>query len=359
MVFAPQLGLVPALDDLKLGVLFDRVLDAVVVATLAGGRIVAWNLAAEKLFGYSADEAVGRSIELLMPRPLAKLHRAGLERYLRTGHGMIVDADEPVEVPARKSTGEEIRVAISLSELRSPTSQRLVVAIMRDASHHRQAELDGLELAQALVAQANAEGAVADLHEVVEAARNVLRSNPSRESLHRLVSELDEYECLERDSPRTRVMSAELVDLVYFACDAARRRAGNRHLLVYVPPSARARFDAGIMRQVLDRVLEAAIQNTDDDAKIRVCVEVDPSQHVQVLVQTDAARDGTTVTLGICLARTLMKAQGGTLSAAFGPNGDLSVSLRLRAGSKPWLARPVQVGRRASRAVGVGGRDRD
>src|SRR6266566_2629064 len=41
-------------SDLNLGQLFDRVLDAVVVAELATGRIVLWNPAAERLFGYAA-----------------------------------------------------------------------------------------------------------------------------------------------------------------------------------------------------------------------------------------------------------------------------------------------------------------
>src|SRR5437588_579290 len=45
--------------DLNLGVLIDRVLDAVIVARLATGRIVLWNPAAERLFGYTAEQAIG------------------------------------------------------------------------------------------------------------------------------------------------------------------------------------------------------------------------------------------------------------------------------------------------------------
>src|SRR4051812_35491088 len=77
---------------LQVGVLFDRLLDAVVTARLSPGRIGSWNPAAEKLFGYPAAEAIGQSIEILMPEPITEIHRAGLERYRRSGHGLIVDA---------------------------------------------------------------------------------------------------------------------------------------------------------------------------------------------------------------------------------------------------------------------------
>src|SRR3981081_132645 len=78
--------------DFSIGALFDRLLDAVVIARIATGRIVLWNPAAEKLFGYSAAEAIGQSLEILMPTPIAEVHRAGLERYMRAGHGLLIDS---------------------------------------------------------------------------------------------------------------------------------------------------------------------------------------------------------------------------------------------------------------------------
>ena len=84
-----------AAPDLDVGVLFDRLLDAVIVARLSTGRIELWNPAAEKLFGFSAHEAIGQSIEIIMPAAIADVHRMGYERYLRTGHGLIIDAGAP------------------------------------------------------------------------------------------------------------------------------------------------------------------------------------------------------------------------------------------------------------------------
>src|SRR5205823_6286443 len=114
---------------------------AVVIARLSTGHIVRWNRAAEKMFGYTAAEAIGQSIEILMPEPIAQLHRNGLERYVRSGHGLLMDADAPVEMPARTRSGDEVRVELSLSEIRNDEGERFAVAILRDGAHRRQHEL--------------------------------------------------------------------------------------------------------------------------------------------------------------------------------------------------------------------------
>ena len=77
--------------DLGIGRLFDRVRDAVIVADAAAGRIILWNPAAENVFGYTASEAVGMSIEALVPASLKVRHRAGLANFSATGHGAIID----------------------------------------------------------------------------------------------------------------------------------------------------------------------------------------------------------------------------------------------------------------------------
>src|SRR5206468_12882440 len=73
--------------DLGIGRLFEAVRDAVVVADVSSGRIVLWNPAAERLFGYSTAEALGLSVEALVPAHLVDRHRAGLDHYRATGRG--------------------------------------------------------------------------------------------------------------------------------------------------------------------------------------------------------------------------------------------------------------------------------
>ena len=126
---------VPRAEDLGIGFLVWHMPDAVVVGEATSGRIVLWNPAAEALFGYAADEAIGRSLEVLVPPDLRPRHRAGLAAYAATGRGPLVDAARPVEVPARRKTGEEITVELSLTPISGVrVSGCYVAAFIRDAT---------------------------------------------------------------------------------------------------------------------------------------------------------------------------------------------------------------------------------
>ena len=92
--------------DLGIGRLFDDVRDAVIVADARVGRVVLWNPAAETVFGYTAEEAVGMPIKVLVPPALQDQHAAGLAHYSATGHGAIIDGRRTVEVPAVHKSGE-------------------------------------------------------------------------------------------------------------------------------------------------------------------------------------------------------------------------------------------------------------
>src|SRR4028118_1335831 len=102
-------------QDLGIGKLFEAVRDAVVVADTRTGRIVLWNPAACRIFGYSRPEALGLCVEALIPPDLRERPSAGLARYRETGAGRYVGSDEPLELPALRKGGEEIRVELSPS----------------------------------------------------------------------------------------------------------------------------------------------------------------------------------------------------------------------------------------------------
>jgi PAS domain S-box-containing protein len=124
--------------DLGIGRLFEDVRDAIVVADAATGRIVLWNPGAEHLFGYSVAEALALSVEVLVPPRLKARHREGMARYHATGHGRIVDAGAAIEVPARRKTGEEITVELSLSPMPDTGRGRYALAIIRDVTERSQ-----------------------------------------------------------------------------------------------------------------------------------------------------------------------------------------------------------------------------
>lgn len=129
-------GVVSA-EEFGFGSLFAAIRDAVVVANAHTGRIVLWNPAAAELFGYSADEAVGNLVEMLVPDDLKPLHREGLERYSRSGEGHLIDQSEPVELPAVHKDGHTLHVELSLGSAPARLGERYAVAILRDISQRK------------------------------------------------------------------------------------------------------------------------------------------------------------------------------------------------------------------------------
>ncbi len=131
-------------QDLGIGKLYEAVRDAVVVADAHTGRIVLWNPAASKIFGYSRSEALGLFVEALIPRHLRDRHRAGLARYRRTGTGRYVGSDTPLELPALRKGGEEIRIELSLSAVgpadHEPSGGHYALAIIRDVTERKRLE---------------------------------------------------------------------------------------------------------------------------------------------------------------------------------------------------------------------------
>src|SRR4028118_1170839 len=104
-------------QDLGMGRLFESVRDAVIVADANTGRMVLWNPAAKEIFGYSAAESLGMSVEELVPDYLRARHRAGMAGYRDTGHGRYIDSNTALDLPAVRKSGEEICVELTLSPI--------------------------------------------------------------------------------------------------------------------------------------------------------------------------------------------------------------------------------------------------
>ena len=93
----------------------DTALDAFVQMD-ESGTISDWNSQAEKIFGWSRGEALGRSLgELIIPEIHRAAHKSGLQRFLRTGEGSILG--HRLEIEARRRDGKEIKVELSITAL--------------------------------------------------------------------------------------------------------------------------------------------------------------------------------------------------------------------------------------------------
>jgi diguanylate cyclase (GGDEF)-like protein/PAS domain S-box-containing protein len=132
------------LQDLGMDQLLESVRDAVVVVDARSGRIVRWNAAATKIFGYSSSEAREHSWTVIVPERLKAECEAGMARYRETGHGPYIDSHVVLELPAVRKDGEEITIEIALSPISLSHNMenrgRLVLAIIRDVTERKEVE---------------------------------------------------------------------------------------------------------------------------------------------------------------------------------------------------------------------------
>ncbi len=117
--------------------ILDTVLDGVVVMDRSG-LVRAWNHHAESMFGWSAEEAVGRDLgELIVPPSLREAHWRGLKRFNREGIARVLDTR--LELSGLRRDGSEIPVELSIT-LVSREGRDVFVGFLRDLSQRRAAE---------------------------------------------------------------------------------------------------------------------------------------------------------------------------------------------------------------------------
>ena len=105
-----------------------------VIATDHAGNISFWNPGAIRIFGFTADEAVGRSLDLIIPDNLRARHWAGYRRVMQTGESHYGHGDL-LSVPALTKSGQRISVEFTIAMLKDAQGQPTgTVAILRDVT---------------------------------------------------------------------------------------------------------------------------------------------------------------------------------------------------------------------------------
>ncbi len=108
--------------------------DAIVMMS-PDGNISFWNPAAERIFGYGRDEAMGADLhDLLMPERYRSRHREGFARFRETGEGP--DVGKIVDLQARLKDGGEVPVELSLSAMKQSDGWH-AVGVLRDVTERK------------------------------------------------------------------------------------------------------------------------------------------------------------------------------------------------------------------------------
>ena len=107
--------------------------DALVYAD-AAGTIRYWNAAAERMFGFTAAEALGQRLDIIVPELLRRRHWEGYDKTMRTGHSRYGEGDL-LAVPAIRKDGSRISIEFTITPFRDDAGDMVgIAAVIRDVT---------------------------------------------------------------------------------------------------------------------------------------------------------------------------------------------------------------------------------
>ncbi len=101
------------------------------------GLVEAFNHGAEQMFGYMAEEVIGRNVSILMPEPIASKHQASIRRCLESNEEHVIG--ESVTVPGRRKNGQTVPLTLTVTEFQFD-GRRYFSSILRDDTERNRLE---------------------------------------------------------------------------------------------------------------------------------------------------------------------------------------------------------------------------
>src|SRR5215468_3924907 len=160
----------------RMQALFETAVDGAILID-AHGAVLMFNPACEKLFGYAADEVVGKNVKMLMPEPYRDEHDGYIKSYLDTRKHKIIGIGR--EVVGRRKDGSTFPMDLSVGEAKQEGGS-IFVGIIRDITERKSAERALRESAARMQAlfETAVDGAI-----LIDAHGAVLMFNPACEKL--------------------------------------------------------------------------------------------------------------------------------------------------------------------------------
>src|SRR5881392_3140588 len=110
--------------------ILESALDCIITMD-AAGFVREFNPAAERVFGFRREEAVGKELaELIIPPRMREQHRRGLAHFLKTGKGPVIG--KRIEIAGIRKDGSEILVELAITALKIDSGAPVFTAYLRD-----------------------------------------------------------------------------------------------------------------------------------------------------------------------------------------------------------------------------------
>jgi PAS domain S-box-containing protein len=135
-------------DEARLRAVVNTAVDGVMLID-AAGTVLMFNPACEKLFGYPADEVLGRNVKMLMPSPYRDEHDGYISNYRRTRQAKIIGSGR--EVVGRRKDGSTFPMDLSVGEA-TQDGYSIFVGIIHDLTERKRTEQDLRDTAMRLKA---------------------------------------------------------------------------------------------------------------------------------------------------------------------------------------------------------------
>jgi PAS domain S-box-containing protein len=326
--------------------------------------IVGFNQEAERMFGYSREEALGQDLKLIVPAPFTETHSSFLQRYLATREAHVLGRTR--RLTARRRDGEEFTLSISFS-VAEILGRLYFTAIMRDITEYKAME-DRLLQSERLAAVGNTVAHIA--HEIknplliIGGFARQLQKLPQLDdqARHKLsiiaeeVSHLEEMVAEMRDfvrRPPIRKQPGQLKAAVQQAVDLFQDFFQEHQIQVRIVEAAllpTASFDPQQLHEVLLNLLKNAVEAMPQGGEITIVSRVrgnlaeirvsDTGEGIQPEVAANIFQPYFTTKekgtgLGLAICQSIIQEHGGSLLADSTPGQGSTFTIQLPLGKTP------------------------
>ncbi|MFZ2407242.1 MAG: response regulator [Methylobacter sp.] len=277
--------------------ILDNVIDGIITID-SRGIIQSFNRAGETIFGYAADEIIGRNVNMLMPEPYHSEHDGYLENYHATGIPRIIGIGREVE--GRRKDGSVFPMDLAVSRS-THNGQLLFIGLVRDITERKRVELMKIEFVSTVSHELRtpltsisgalgliAGGALGELPEQAKKMLDIAYKNSKRLGL--LINDLLDMEKLIADKMHLELQTQPLMPLVEQTLEAVRAFGEQYQVnfeLVERADDVQVRVDSGRLQQVLTNFLSNAAKFSPACGQVEVAVR----QHKNV-VQVEVVDHG-------------------------------------------------------------------